>query len=93
MAQDPTKEEMLAFLEIQSCGDEGWQDDAEVAIYWFASFWHGGQSSNLYAALSSSTFSPASIADGPEPDSAEQMLFQDLENHFAGVPYPEESES
>jgi hypothetical protein len=32
--------------------------DAEAALYWFAADYHGGQDSNLYAALCASPFKP-----------------------------------
>jgi len=51
---DPTRDEMLTAL-AQSSADEF---DIEAAIYWFASDWHGGQSSNLYSALSTSPYRP-----------------------------------
>ena len=56
--QDPTSEEMLAFLLSQPCRSEEDRNDALVAIYWFASEWHGGQTSILYSALSTSPFRP-----------------------------------
>lgn len=82
--QDPTKEEMMAYLKQQYGREEGWQDEAEVAIYWFANFYHGGQSSNLYSALSTSPFNPGPIARGPQRDSMEEMMYKDLVYQFAG---------
>lgn len=82
--QDPTKEEMMTYLQQQYGREDGWKDEAEVAIYWFANFYHGGQSSNLYSALSTSPFSPGPIARGPEKDSMESMMYKDLVYQFAG---------
>lgn len=79
---DPTREEMLKFLQSQFGSEEGWQDEAEVAMYWFANFNHGGQSSNLYSVLSTSPFSPGPIARGPQPESMEEDMFNALEQEY-----------
>ncbi len=56
---DPDKEEMLQTLRASGCQNEdGFADDCEVAIYWFAHDYHGGQWSNLYSALSTSPYTP-----------------------------------
>lgn len=75
---DPTREEMISFLKSLPFADEFGDDDREVAIYWFANHYHSGQSSNLYEALSSSPFEPGMIANGPEADSSEKMLYDEL---------------
>lgn len=80
--KDPTKQEMMSFLAKQFGKEEGFRDDAEAAIYWFANFNHGGQWSNLYSALSTSPFRPGRIARGPQPDSAEEMMYQALESEY-----------
>jgi len=82
--QDPTKEEMMLYIKQQYGGESGWEDDAEVAIYWFSNFYHGGQWSNLYSALSTSPFNPGPIARGPQKDSMEEMMYRDLVSQFAG---------
>lgn len=82
--QDPTREEMLHFLEQQFGREEGFEDNAEVSMYWFANDYHGGQWSNLYSVLSTSPFSPGPIANGPEPDSVEEMMYQALEAEYGG---------
>ena len=75
--QDPTKQEMLEYLSGIGADDF----DAEVAIYAFAEAWHGGQSSNLYSALSTSDFRP-----GPlwriENDEAHYYMTE-LESNYA----------
>jgi len=81
--QDPSKDEMFNYLRQMYGNEEGFRDDAEVAIYWFANFYHGGQSSNLYSVLSTSRFSPGPIAKGPEPHSSEEMMYEDLVLKFA----------
>ena len=55
-ANDPTRDDMLAALrQFASQADEF---DVEAAIYWLASDYHGGQWSNLYAALCASPYRP-----------------------------------
>jgi hypothetical protein len=77
---DPTRNEMLAFL-IEQFPD-GDEFDREEAIYWFANDYHSGQWSELYSALSTSLFNPGQIANGPEPESMGEMLYQELEAEF-----------
>ena len=61
---DPSIEDMREFLiEHASYSDEF---DREEAMYWFASLYHGGQSSNLYSALCQSEYSPGPLAKEPE---------------------------
>lgn len=81
---DPSKEEMVAFLQQQFGREESFEGDAEEAMYWFANFNHGGQSSNLYSVLSTSHFSPGPIARGPQPDSMAADMFQALESEYGG---------
>ena len=86
-AQDPTADEMLAFLLSQPCRSEDDRDDALIAIYWFAADWHGGQSSNLYSALSTSPYSPGPcMTKGKEGETVRDMVC-DLEEKFAGRDY------
>ncbi len=81
--QDPTKDEMFNYLHQMYGNEESFRDDAEVAIYWFANFYHGGQSSHLYSVLSTSRFHPGPMAKGPEPRSSEEMMYEDLVLKFA----------
>jgi hypothetical protein len=82
---DPTREEMLSFLQQQfGGGEDGFQDSAEVAMYWFANHYHGGQWSNLYSVLSTSPFRPGPTSRGPEPDSMEADMYQALEAEYGG---------
>ena len=80
---DPSKDEMLEYLRNSYGNEEGFEDDAEIAMYWFANFYHGGQSSHLYSVLSNSRFHPGPIAKGPEPHSSEEMMYEDLVLKFA----------
>jgi len=83
--QDPSKEEMMEYLRSQFGNEEGFEYDAEAAIYWFANDYHGGQDSNLYSALSTSDFSPGQISRGPQEGSMEEMMYQDLVSKYGGA--------
>jgi len=80
---DPTRDEMLAFL--QKTYPDCWHDafDREEAIYWFAANWHGGQSTNLYAALCASEFRPSPLSSGPDMATMAGHLYDALECEFA----------
>ena len=53
---------------------------AEIAIYWFANDYHGGQSHPLYEVLSTSRYRPSCLARGieTEGDETAQMMYEDL---------------
>ena len=51
----------------------------EEAAYWFASWNHGGQWSNLYRALCASQFRPPRLASGPSCEIAAELV-----KHFEG---------
>lgn len=70
MANDPTHDEMVAFLkQCQTFGAiEDMTFEVEEAIYWFAYLHHDGQYSNLYSALSTSPYSPSPLHSGPAED-------------------------
>jgi hypothetical protein len=95
---DPTRAELLAFLESVRRSEIGAGEpthteaeadamgdgheccpcrfDVEEAAYYLAAHWHGGQSSNLYSALSTSPFRPgpcdAELPDDPEDEDCER---------------------
>jgi len=81
---DPTKEEMVEFLKSKYHTEDDF--DVESAIYWFANDYHGGQSSNLYSALSTSEFRPGPMHRGIEDEESEMatMMYRDLEDKYAG---------
>ena len=83
MTSDPTKAEMLAFLASLPFADEADEIDREGAVYWFGNFYHGGQDSNLYSAMSTSPYHPSPLANGPEPESTEADLYRDLVLEYA----------
>ena len=83
--KDPTREEMLKYLQTIYSGlldKSSFDDYVEPAMYWFANFNHGGQTSNLYSVLSTSTFRPGPISKGPEKDSVEEDMYNDLVREF-----------
>lgn len=83
MINDPSKEEMVKALMESPCYSEVDLLDVEAAIYWFASDYHGGQTSNLYSTLSTSNYVPSplinSIDDEPE---IIQFLYDELLDKF-----------
>jgi len=66
-------------------------DSIIVGAYWHFTEWHSGQWSDGYRVLSAlgGIFTPGMCAAGPEPDSAEQLVYQDLDSmasgHWAGI--------
>jgi len=78
---DPTREEMTEFLATQTCGED-MSDEIEVAIYWFAMYWHGGQSSNLYSVLSTSPYHPGMNGRLEGESDTVQDMFDALEAEF-----------
>ena len=79
--RDPTHEEMTEFLATQTCGED-MRDDIEIAIYWFAMYWHSGQSSNLYSALSTSPYHPGMDGRLEGESDTVQHMFDALEAGF-----------
>jgi hypothetical protein len=82
MTQDPTREEMITFLQTWPFINEADEFDIEEALYWFASDWHSGQWSNLYSVLSTSEYQPSPIASGIDKDSMSYQLYQELKAEF-----------
>jgi hypothetical protein len=64
-------------------GREADEFDMEEAIYWFSNDYHGGQSSNLYSALSTSEYRPGRMSNGPEEGSMGEMIYGDLVDTFS----------
>lgn len=77
--QDPTREEMIEFLnKCQTFGDDDSKEfEIEEAIYWFANKYHSGQSSNLYAALSTSQYKPGPNTKKPDDDYLFECLVEE----------------
>lgn len=79
---DPTLQEMMDFLGVQF-GTEFDETDKAEACYWFASDYHGGQFTNLYAALCASEFHPGPCSNGPEKESSAEMMYEALEEEYS----------
>ena len=80
--QDPTAEEMRAFLATLPSDGENVEFETEEAIYWFASYYHSGQSSNLYSALSMSEYRPGFFTAHPEHGSLSETYMYALISEF-----------
>ena len=65
---DPTRNQMILHL-MRHCPYAD-SFDTEAAMYWFASDWHNGQSSNLYMALCKSPYHPSMLENGCPDDGA-----------------------
>jgi len=80
---DPTKEDMLATLEEIFGLEDGFEEDAEIAMYWFANHNHGGQDSNLYSVLSTSEFKPGPNSSfESEGDGMVKMMYDTLTDKY-----------
>lgn len=79
---DPSREEMIEHIR-KVYGRDADEFDIEEAIYWFANDYHGGQSSNLYSALSTSEYRPGRSSSGPEEGSMGEMIYADLVDTFS----------
>lgn len=81
---DPTREDMINSLKDSIFSKEdGFEDDAEVAMYWFANHFHGGQWSNLYSVLSTSPYEPGpNMTIGKENDMV-QDIYNELIHEFS----------
>jgi hypothetical protein len=77
------KTQMVDYL-VKGFGTE-YTDDIEVAIYWFANDWHGGQGDELYSILSTSPYSPGPNSTLKSEGESVEMLYAALEDKFAPV--------
>lgn len=85
--RDPTKREMILFLgrRWKRLDPESWRDNAEIAMYWYATDYHSGQWSNLYAASCASYYNPGPYATLESEDGTPVMdMYADLESEFGG---------
>jgi hypothetical protein len=83
MTLDPTRTEMLEYLtSITDLDPETDEFDREEALYWFASDYHAGQWSNLYAALGASLFHPGPMASGSQ-SYASGHLYNELVREYS----------
>lgn len=80
--RDPDRQEIDAALAALPFASEFDEFDREEAIYWFASDWHSGQWSNLYAVLCASEFKPGRAGDRNLSDAA-GIIYEELERIFS----------
>lgn len=62
--------------------DDGLEDYAEIAIYWFASDFHEGGASELYSILSTSPFKPGPISSLENEDDMVKDMYGELVRKF-----------
>lgn len=79
------KEELKDYLKKQYenlFDDETIESDGEVAIYYFASDYHDGQSSDLYKILSQSEYKPGPLSTLRNEGEIAEMMYMDLVQKF-----------
>ena len=80
---DPTRRQMLTHLS-QAYDLTEYADDAEIAMYWFAHDYHGGQWSELYAVLCGSPYRPGVLTNSvKKEDPLAGLMYRELEIEFA----------
>jgi hypothetical protein len=79
--RDPTREEMQEFLNSHLCSGAEY-DGIEIAIFWFAMYWHGGQGSNLYSVLSTSPYAPGPCGRLEDESDTVQRMYDALETEY-----------
>lgn len=84
---DPTKEEMIQSIPSIYRSEDGFLDSFEVAAYWFANDYHGGQNSNLYSILSTSPYSPSRINRGGI-EGEDDTLAKDIYSELVSIYFP-----
>lgn len=72
------KREMIVVLGREYGRDDGWRDDAEIAIYWFAVHYHSGQWSALYEIQCNSYFRPGPFSTLDSEDGSQVIDYYDL---------------
>jgi hypothetical protein len=85
--QDPDKNEMMQFLlnKYDKLADkDDIKNEGEVAIYYFAEHYHGGQWSNLYKVLSNSLYKPGPNSSIEKEGGLALDMYHDLEHEFGG---------
>lgn len=76
------KKQMMDYLHTMFT-DNGWENEAEVAIYYFANDWHEGQSSELYSILSTSPYTPGANSTLQSEGGMAELMYEELEAKFA----------
>ena len=73
------KEKMIGYLtEAYAWAGIDGLDEIEVAIYWFAVHYHGGQTSGLYSISSTSPYRPSRNGTLESEGEAAKMLYEAL---------------
>jgi len=77
------KKQMMEFLRKKWEGlIEDLDDEAEIAIYWFANDYHGGQWDDLYSILSTSPYTPGPMMTLEKETPGVVWMYRDLEEEF-----------
>ena len=79
--RDPSLAEMQKHL-ARDYGSDADPFDIAEACYWYASDYHSGQWSHLYAALCASDYSPGPCRSAPESGSLAADMYESLESEF-----------
>ena len=69
--------ELAAHERCADCPTSG-EFDVAAALYWIGSNYHDGMFSVWYRVLSVIGFKPGACANGPEPESSEQYLYETI---------------
>ena len=77
------KEQMMNYLKSLYGSEDEWKNEAEVAIYYFARDYHGGQWSDLYSVLSTSPYKPGPISTMESEGDMVKMMYEDLVSEFS----------
>jgi hypothetical protein len=59
-------------------GPDEMEFTAQVAAYWLATDFHGGQGTELYEFLGQSTYRPGALECGPGVGSVDEMVYQEV---------------
>ena len=88
MTRDPTYDEMATFLSEKY--HEEVHSEIPVAIWFFAAHYHGGQWSNLYAAMEQSGFKPGptTVLASSSADSTVILMYDSLADKFSSSNWP-----
>lgn len=78
LSKDPTRAEIVEYLENQLPMLGASDFDLECAIYWFAAHNYDGQTSDLYRVLCESHYRPGVFEAQPDPFSIAGMLYETL---------------
>jgi len=73
------KDKLIDFLRTKFEDDESFDGEAEVAIYWFANGYHGGQRDELYSIMSKSLYRPGRLMKSVQDEGGiAEMMYDEL---------------